>query len=125
MAFCDYHKRHARDEFRAKVQEIVEWFQPLNPYKHDVRLFNLEKANYGLKDRETGKTTANLEPLYCLAVSAKRYCLFNRDCPSPLAGETNLGSLPAKPGREVSGGGPEGVMEPQLFARRARMALAT
>ena len=79
MAFCDYHKIYSREQFRTKVQEITDWFQPLNPYKHDVRLFNFEKVNYRLKDMESGKTTKELEPLYCLAISAKRYCLFNRD----------------------------------------------
>jgi hypothetical protein len=77
MSFCDYHKKYSREEFRAKTQEIRDWFQPLNPYKHDVQLFNLEKENHRLKDYEGGKTTKEREPLYCLAVSAKRYVLFN------------------------------------------------
>jgi hypothetical protein len=78
MAFCDPHKLYSREDFQAKVQEITAWFQPLNPYKHAVPLFAFEKINYGLADHATGKTTDTLEPLYCLAVSAKRYCLFNR-----------------------------------------------
>jgi hypothetical protein len=90
MAFCDYHKKYSkgclspvlplaeREEFRAKTREIADWFQPLKPYKHDVRLFNLEDANYRLADKESGKITKEFEPLYCLAISAKRYCLFNR-----------------------------------------------
>jgi hypothetical protein len=79
MAFADYSKKYSREEFHTKVEEITDWFQPLNPYKHDVRMFNLEKANYRLADKESGKITKEFEPLYCLAISAKRYCLFNRD----------------------------------------------
>jgi hypothetical protein len=91
MAFCDYRnesvtstrlatgeKKYSREEFQAKAREIADWFQPLKPYKHDVRLFNLEDANYRLADEESGMITKEFEPLYCLAISAKRYCLFNR-----------------------------------------------
>lgn len=77
MAFCDYFKKYSREELWAKGQEIRNWFQPLNPYKHNVPIFNQEKVNFSLKDYESGKTTKEREPLYCLAVSAKRYC--NRD----------------------------------------------
>jgi hypothetical protein len=79
MGFADYWNRYSDEEFDEKVKEITDWFQPLNPYKHDVRLFNMEKVNYKLRNDGSGKTTKKLEPLYCVAVSAKRYCLFNID----------------------------------------------
>ena len=84
MAFANYAEKglpvpYSWEEFQAKVREITDWFQPLNPYKHkDVRMFNLEKANFRLTDTVRGKPSKELEPLYCLAISAKRYCLFNR-----------------------------------------------
>ena len=80
MAFCDYFKKYSREGFREKVQEITNWLQPLNPYKNDVRLFGFEKVNFKLKDHVSGEIVkGEHEPLYCLAVSAKRYCLFNLD----------------------------------------------
>src|ERR1700732_1808686 len=70
---------YSREEFRTKVQEITDWFQPLNPYKHDVRLFGFEDVNFiEVQNPETNKPAKVWEPLYCLAVSAKRYTLFNR-----------------------------------------------
>ncbi len=65
----------SRDDFRARVQEIAGprgWFQALNPYSNDDPLFNIEAVNYALDDPN------RLEPLYVLAVSAKRYALANR-----------------------------------------------
>jgi hypothetical protein len=78
MSFADYHNKYSRKEFREKVKGITDWFQPLNPYKNDVRLFGLEKVNFRLKNFESGKIVKGEHaPLYCLAVSSKRYCLFN------------------------------------------------
>jgi hypothetical protein len=80
MAFADYHKHYSRKEFREKVKEITDWFQPLNPYKHDVRLFGFEDINFVERTNPaTKKKHKEWKPLYCLAVSAKRYVLFNRD----------------------------------------------
>jgi hypothetical protein len=64
------------NEFREAVQRIVQWFVPLNPYSHSGSILKIEDANYAVKD---GKITEELEPLYCFAVSAKRYALFNLD----------------------------------------------
>ena len=64
-----------RDEFRARVQEIAGprgWFQALNPYSNNDALFNIEPVNYAYDNPK------QLEPLYVLAVSAKRYALANR-----------------------------------------------
>ena len=69
----------SRDDFRARVEEIAGpngWFQALNPYSNDDPLFNIEGVNYSLDDAN------QLEPLYVLAVSAKRYALANRRTPS-------------------------------------------
>jgi hypothetical protein len=64
-------------EFVLRAQRVQEWFERLNPYEHQRGLFKLEDANYDL-DGE-GHVTGELEPLYCFAVSAKRYALFNVD----------------------------------------------
>jgi hypothetical protein len=64
-----------RDDFRARVQEIAGphgWFQALNPYSNNDALFNIEPVNYAHDNSK------QLEPLYVLAVSAKRYALANR-----------------------------------------------
>jgi predicted transcriptional regulator len=63
-------------EFVGRAKRVSGWFTPLNPYEHKGPLFKLEDANHGVKD---GEQTDQLEPLYCLAVSAKRYALFNLD----------------------------------------------
>jgi hypothetical protein len=59
------------DEFAAKVAAIVAWFRALNPYEFGGSILNVEKVNFALDD---GKRS---EPLFCWAVSAKRYALFN------------------------------------------------
>lgn len=60
----------ADDEFSAKVTGIVKWFEALNPYKFGGSILKIEDVNFAL---DTGKS----EPLYCWAISAKRYALFN------------------------------------------------
>jgi hypothetical protein len=73
-----------RDTFRQGVKEIAGWFQTLMPYEDKSEsLFNIEKHNYRLKRNEQGKVVrkdgkpeiinGEFEPLYLLAVSAKRY----------------------------------------------------
>lgn len=64
------------DEFLARADQVREWFTPLNPYATKGPLFKVEDANYGLID---GKIGDEIAPLFCLAVSAKRYVLFNLD----------------------------------------------
>jgi hypothetical protein len=64
-----------QDDFRARVEQIAGphgWFQELSPYSNNDALFNIEPVNYAHDDPK------QLEPLYVLAVSAKRYALANR-----------------------------------------------
>ncbi len=84
-AFCDTDsmalaKPEGMDQadFLERAKRVSEWFTPLNPYRNKTPLFKLEDANFRV---ENGKTTDRLEPLYCFAVSAKRYALFNQDEP--------------------------------------------
>ncbi len=58
-----------REQFRALVQEVIEWFTPLSPYRDKPPIFEREDVN----DWQGVPT-----PLYCIAVSAKRYALYNR-----------------------------------------------
>lgn len=59
--------------FLAKAERVRRWFSALSPYAGKPDLFKLEDQNFGRdKDRQ-------LAPLYCWAVSAKRYALFNLD----------------------------------------------
>ncbi len=60
------------DGFYAKTSEVIDWFEALNPYQKPGSILKIEDGNFGI---ESGQ----LEPLYCLAISAKRYVLFNRD----------------------------------------------
>lgn len=76
-AFCDTDSMAiakpdgmAGDEFSQRVQEITNWFAALNPYDFPGSILKIEGENFGL---ETGEP----EPLYCWAVSSKRYALFN------------------------------------------------
>jgi hypothetical protein len=62
----------SRSEFRKRVGKVIDWFVPLNPYKKPGSLLQIEKINYGIDSQE-------LQPLYCFAISAKRYALFNLD----------------------------------------------
>ncbi len=75
MAFADTKKRPFA-EFVQRAQKICDWFIPLNPYEPDpkkgvVSILEMEDQNYS-----PGK---GLEPLFCFAISAKRYALFNLD----------------------------------------------
>lgn len=76
-AFCDTDSMAiakpddmAGDEFRQRVAAITEWFSALNPYGFGGSVLKIESENASLKTRE-------LEPLFCWAVSSKRYALFN------------------------------------------------
>jgi len=64
------------EEFVARSTKITEWFNILNPYADDKPLFKIEEQNFRLKD---GQPTSEHEELFVLAISAKRYVLFNRD----------------------------------------------
>ena len=61
-------------EFNDRVEAIRGWFDALNPYADKGPLLKLEDANFGLADGILAKKT---RPLYCFAISAKRYALFN------------------------------------------------
>jgi hypothetical protein len=78
-AFCDTDslaivrpKEMLRKVFHKKVQEVVDWFVPLNPYRKPGSILKVEDLN-----RRVG--TDKMQPLYCFAISAKRYALFNLD----------------------------------------------
>ncbi|MBS0618474.1 MAG: hypothetical protein JSR44_09810, partial [Spirochaetes bacterium] len=57
-------------EFGSRVNSIVDWFAALNPYSFAGSILKIEGVNASL----VGGTP---EPLYCWAVSSKRYALFN------------------------------------------------
>ena len=59
------------DQFQARVANVVKYFETLNPYDFAGSILQIEKANFALDN------PAMPEPLYCLAISAKRYALFN------------------------------------------------
>ena len=82
-AFCDTDSfALARPEgmsdadFIERAERVRQWFEPLNPYEGAGELFKCEEQNFRLAG---GKPTSQLAPLYCFAVSAKRYALFNLD----------------------------------------------
>ncbi len=58
-------------EFIRKAKTICTWFDDLNPYQGGGPLLKIEDDNYSLDDPKS------LAELYCLAVSSKRYVLFN------------------------------------------------
>jgi hypothetical protein len=62
-----------RGEFQDGVRNVVEWFSGLNPYNFRGSILKIEDVNYCLSHN------TRFEPLYCWAVSAKRYALFNCD----------------------------------------------
>lgn len=78
-----------REEFRKRAARVVDWFEPLNPYEKPGSILQLEDVNY-----QHGK----MQPLYALAISAKRYALFHLDGGSPVirkASAHGLGHLMA------------------------------
>ena len=62
----------SRRIFREKTQQIVDWFEPLNPYRKAGYILKIEDINYEIGGHKQ-------TPLYCFAISAKRYALFNLD----------------------------------------------
>ena len=65
-----------RAEFIDVALRVRDWFKDLNPYGEDRSILQLEKVNFPPgKDGEL----ESLDPPECLAVSAKRYVLFNRE----------------------------------------------
>jgi hypothetical protein len=79
-AFCDTDSmamakpaEMIQQDFFEKAGQVQEWFNPLNPYAGNTPLLKIEDYNYSLSDHD------QLTPLYCLAISSKRYALFNLD----------------------------------------------
>jgi len=62
-------------DFKARALRVRDWFDDLNPYGESKSVLQLEKVNF-----PTGKDgdLDALDPPLCLAVSAKRYVLYNR-----------------------------------------------
>ncbi len=58
------------EEFLDRVKAIIDWFEPLNPYRKPGSILKLEDINFDVK-------TGTMVPLYAFAISAKRYALFN------------------------------------------------
>ena len=56
--------------FVDKCRKVVGWFDCLNPSEAKGPLF--KNANFGLGSKD-------IAPLYCYAISSKRYALFNLD----------------------------------------------
>jgi transcriptional regulator with XRE-family HTH domain len=71
-----YDVKMSDSEFIKRAKKVQEWFSPLSPYKGDQPLFKIEDVNYKLSGRNGLK---KIEKLFCFAVSAKRYALFNTD----------------------------------------------
>lgn len=59
----------ARNVFNQHIQDITVTFNRLSPYREDIPLLKLEDVNV---------VDGDLEPLYVLAVSSKRYALYNK-----------------------------------------------
>lgn len=60
----------SRQEFHKRARKVVDWFTPLNPYRKPGSILKIEDLNRGIGSDK-------MEPLYCFAISAKRYALFN------------------------------------------------
>ena len=57
-------------EFRQRVERVGAWFEALNPYEKAGSILEFEDQN---NDPVTGEP----RDLFCYAISAKRYALFN------------------------------------------------
>jgi hypothetical protein len=58
------------DEFMLRSTAVVDWFAALNPYAFGGSILKIEDVNASL-------TTGKPQPLHCVAISSKRYALFN------------------------------------------------
>jgi transcriptional regulator with XRE-family HTH domain len=63
------------NEFKMRALKVIDWFTSLNPYGEDKSILQLEKVNFPLDGKSD---VSRLSPPFCLAVSAKRYALFNK-----------------------------------------------
>jgi len=64
------------DEFKARVETVRRWFEALNPYDRQGSILQLEKVNFPPGQHGDPE---RLRPVNCLAISAKRYVLFDRE----------------------------------------------
>jgi hypothetical protein len=62
-------------EFVRRVEVVREWFSALNPYEVKGSILQLEKVNFPAGEHND---LAKCRPVNCLAISAKRYVLFDR-----------------------------------------------
>jgi hypothetical protein len=62
-------------DFEKRVRRVCAWFDQLNPYEQPGSILEFEDQNFSLDPSNRNE----LEPLFCAAVSAKRYALFNLD----------------------------------------------
>lgn len=58
------------DQFAQRTGVVVDWFAALNPYQSGGSILQIEGVNASL-------LTKKPEPLFCWAISSKRYALFN------------------------------------------------
>ena len=68
-------------EFKERALRVYEWFKELNPYGENKSILQLEKVNFPAG--RDGDLDA-IDPPLCLAISAKRYVLFNRAHDGPI-----------------------------------------
>ncbi|HEY1708266.1 MAG TPA: hypothetical protein VGG10_08360 [Rhizomicrobium sp.] len=64
----------ADGEFLKRATTVTGWFDGLDPYGDGKPLFKIEDQNFSLRN---GKLTSSHKPLFSIAISAKRYVLFN------------------------------------------------
>ena len=69
-------------DFNAKALQVRDWFKGLNPYGEDHSILQLEKVNFP-EDKDDDLDA--IDPPFCLAVSAKRYVLFNLKDGAPVS----------------------------------------
>jgi hypothetical protein len=62
-------------EFIDRVKAVLAWYETLNPYEAKGSILQLEKVNFPAGQHNDPTT---LRPVNCLAISAKRYVLFDR-----------------------------------------------
>jgi hypothetical protein len=62
------------DDFKARAFSVRDWFKELNPYGQETSILQLEDVNFPIG--KAGNIDL-LDPPNCLAVSAKRYVLYN------------------------------------------------
>jgi len=64
------------DEFKRRALAARDWFTDLNPYAEKGSILRLEQVDFPADHEDD---LDHLEPPQCLAISAKRYVLFNHD----------------------------------------------